>query len=270
MEHSASLRLFSSCRRQSANLPPRGWRRTGLLTALLALTAAQTVSAVEVAVGLGGSVTFAPYKHYDAQWTPLPMIDLDSDHFYIRGSTIGVKICNLDVLEISAFGAYDATSFDAADTSDARLRMLQDRDAGVAAGMEIRLLTSYGMLHASAARDILGSSAGWGGSLGYAYSVESGPLEIIPTAGVHWSDSRYTSYYYGVSGRESRASGLTPHDPGGGSSPYLGLTLSYSLTDAWDIFCSGEIVLLNSNIRDSPMVGKSQARSLTLGIMYNF
>ena len=257
MEQSASLRLLPF-------IP-------GLLAVLVTLAAAaQAAAAVEVAVGVGGNVTFAPYKRYDTQWTPLPMIDLDSDYFYIRGTAAGIKICNLDFLEVSVYGVYDDTSFDAADTSDARLRLLQDRDASVAAGMEIRLTTPYGMLHASAARDLLNNSNGWKGALGYAYSVEIGSLEIVPTAGVYWSDSRYASYYYGISGQESRRSGLAAYDPGGGSSPYLGLTVSYSLTDAWEIFCRSEIVFLGGDIQDSPMVGRSQIRSLTAGIMYTF
>jgi len=271
MEQSTSLRLLSLIFGQSGNRALPGAGRAGLLATFIMLTtAAQAVAATEIAVGIGGNVTFTPYKRYDTQWTLLPMIDLDSEYLYIRGTTAGVKICNLDFLEVSVFGAYDATSFDTTDTSDARLRLLQDRDASVAAGMEIRLLTPYGMLHASAARDILNNSNGWNGALGYVYSVELGPLEIIPAAGLYWSDSRYTSYYYGISGRESRKSGLAPYDPGGRSSPYLGLTMSYSLTDTWDIFCSGEIVFLDGEIQDSPMVGKSQIRSLTIGIMYTF
>ena len=264
MVQSASLRLLRLTLGPSRN-------RTGLLAALFILTAAaQAMAAAEVALGVGGNVQFAPYKRYDTQWTPLPMVDLDSEYLYIRGTTAGVKIRTLDFLEISVFGAYDATSFDASDTSDARLRLLQDRDASVAVGMEIRLTTQFGMLRASAARDILNNSNGWNGTLGYAYSVEFGPLEIIPTAGMYWSDSRYAGYYYGISSQESRLSGLATYDPGGGTSPYLGLAMSYSLTDAWEIFCSGEIVFLGGNIQDSPMVGRSHTRSLTLGIMYNF
>lgn len=271
MKQPAPLNLLPLYRRPSTHAVLYGLFRVGLLTAFFALTAAaRPVAAADVAVGVGGNVTFAPYKRYDVQWTPLPVIDLDSEHVYIRGTAAGVKLCNLDFLEVSVFAAYDATSFDGADTSDARLRMLQDRDASVAAGMEVRLLTPYGMLHASAARDMLGNSDGWHGALGYAYSVESGPLELIPTAGVYWADSRHTGYYYGINDRESRISGLTAHDPGGVISPYLGLTASYSLTDAWEMFCSAEVVFLGGNIQDSPMVGTSRTWSLTAGIMYNF
>ncbi|MCL2790916.1 MAG: MipA/OmpV family protein [Desulfobulbus sp.] len=271
MKESASLHREPSFCGRSGSVAGRGFFYPGLwLTLFLPIFAMQAAAAAEVAVGMGGSVTFAPYKHYDTQWLPMPMVDLDSDYFYIRGTAAGVKIYKLDFLEISAFGTYDATSFNATDTSDARLRMLQGRDASVAAGMEVRLLTPYGMLHASAARDILGHSDGWNGTLGYAYSVEFGPLELIPTAGVYWTDSRYTDYYYGISDRESRNIGLTAYNPGTGKAPYLGLMLTYSLTATWDIFCNGEIVFLSDNIQDSPMVGRSQIRSLAAGIMYNF
>jgi len=275
MRPAASIRPCASFRWQSEDGGRRGLRRIGLLAALLApvlvaQAALAAAAAPEIALGVGGSVSSAPYKRYDTQWMPLPLIDLDSEVVYIRGTALGVKVVHLDFLEVSAFAAYDATSFNASDTSDARLRALQDRDAGVAAGLEVRLLTPFGMLHASAAHDILGHSEAWSGALGYAYSVEFGPLELIPTVGLYWADSRHTSYYYGISGAESRASGLAAYDPGGGTSPYLGLAMYYSLTDNWEIFCSGEIVFLAANIQDSPMVGHARSQSLTLGLMYNF
>jgi len=265
------LRSLSLDHRQSGNRTGHRLFRNQRWSALLLLVlAAQTASAVEVAIGVGGSVSSAPYKHYDTQWTPLPMIDVDSDYFYLRGAAAGVKIFKRDFIEVSVFGAYDATSFDSGDTSDEHLRNLKDRDASVAMGLEVRLLTPYGMLHASAARDILGNSEGINGSLGYAYSAEFGPLEIIPKAGVYWADSRYNRYYYGISDQESHLSGLLAYNPGAGVTPYFGLAMSYSLTDAWEVLLSGEMVFSGGNIQDSPMVGHAHTQSLTIGIMYNF
>ncbi len=236
---------------------------------LLALSG-KIVTAADFSVGIGGSVGSSPYKDYDTQWNVVPLVGFENEYAYIRGYTAGVKILNLDYLELSAFGGYDGTRFNAGDSSNWRLRKLKNRYSSAEAGMELRLLSPYGMLHASAARDILGNSDGWKGAIGYRQSLEYGPVEFIPAVGGYWMSSRYNDYYYGVSCKEAHKSGLAAYDAGAGVSPYLGLTISYSITQKWDVFCSGEMVFLNKAVKDSPMVGGSQTQSVTTGVMYNF
>ncbi len=236
----------------------------------LTLSGPAAAADTEFSVGFGGSVSTTPYKKYDTQWRPFPLVSLESDHFYIRGYSAGVKLLNLEFLELSLFGGYDDTSFHSSDTSSRRLRKLRERYSSGEAGAEARLLTPCGMLHASAARDVLGNSEGWNGALGYKYSAEFGPLEFIPALGAYWASARYNDYYYGVRGNEARKSGLGAYDAGAGLSPYLGLTVSYSVSERWDVFCSGEVTFLPRELRDSPMVGGSRTQSVTTGIMYNF
>lgn len=234
------------------------------------LASALPCSAAEFSLGVGGAVGTAPYKKYDTQWAPLPLVSYEGEYAYIRGFSAGVKLLNLEFLEVSVFAGYDHTSFDSSDSSDDRLRRLKNRHSSAVTGLEARLLTPYGMLHASAAGDVLGHSNGFTGSVGYMQSVEFGPLEFIPAFGAYWSSSKYNDYYYGVSGSEARKSGLDTYDAGAGFSPYVGLTVDYSITEQWEVFCRGEIVFLNSAVKDSPMVGKSHTQNLTFGIAYNF
>jgi outer membrane protein len=224
----------------------------------------------ELSIGISGNVSTTPYKNYDTQWMPWPVINYEGKHAYVRGFNAGVKIINLPFLEFSAYLGYDDTRFDSADTSNKALRLLKDRNPSAIAGLETRLLSPYGMLHVSGAGDILGQSNGLSGSVGYMLPLEYGPVEFIPAAGVHWSDDKYNDYYYGISANEARKSGLDEYKGEFGFSPYLGLTLDYSITDKWGIFCQGELVFLNNAIRNSPMVGKDRTQSLTLGTTYNF
>ena len=239
---------------------------------LLLLLPAHTdcATAAEFSIGIGGSASSTPYKDYGVQWMPLPLVSLESDYAYIRGYTVGVKLLNLEFLKFSVFGGYDGMNFKASDSSDRRLQALDNRHSSAVAGMETRLLTPYGMLHANAARDILSNSKGWNGTIGYAYSVELEELEIIATAGLHWANGNYHNYYYGISNKEAQKSGLHAYKAGAGFSPYLGLTLDYSLNDAWEIFCSGTVNFLNSKIKNSPMVDKHRTWNIAVGIMYNF
>lgn len=223
-----------------------------------------------LSIGLGFGVSDTPYKSYDTQWMPLPIISYEGLYAYIRGMKAGVKIINFSHVEFSAFVGYNPTSFDASDTSNRKLRKLDDRHSSAEAGLEARVLTPIGMLFANAAGDIAGNSDGFQGRAGYSNSWEFGRLEVAPTAGLAWSSSDYNDYYYGVSGSEARKSGLKAYDAGAGVSPFVGAHLSYDITDNWGIFCNGEVTFLNSEIKDSPMVDKKRVHSLTGGVVYDF
>ena len=212
----------------------------------------------------------SPYKGYGPDWLPFPMITYEGERFFIRGYTAGVKIINLPYLELSAFAGYDSTYFEASESSNRRLRRLEDRSPSAQAGMELRLLSPYGMFHVSGAGDVLSRSNGFNGDIGFIQSIEFGPLELLPSVGAYWSDARYNSYYYGVTRKEARKSGLGAYAPGSGFAPYVSFAIDYSLTEQWELFCQGEVTFLSGAVKDSPMVGETHTQSLTLGLTYTF
>ena len=111
----------------------------------------------ELSIGLGAMVTTSLYKRYKKEWAPLPIVSFEHDRVYIRGTAAGVKLVNLEFLKLSAFVAYDPTSFKAKESRNSHLRKLYNRNASALAGMEVRLLTPYGILLANGARDVLGN-----------------------------------------------------------------------------------------------------------------
>jgi outer membrane protein len=199
-----------------------------------------------------------------------PLLAYEGKYAYIRGFTAGVKLINLEVLEFSIFAGYDDTSFDSSDSSDSRLRRLKDRHPGITAGTEARLVTPYVLLHASAERNISGQSNGLIATVGGLTSLEFGAMEFIPTFGIRWNDGEYNDYYYGVSGKEARKSGLDEYRAGSGFSPYFGLTMDYSLTENWEIICGWELAFLSDTVKNSPMTGADHVQNLTLGVSYTF
>ncbi len=231
---------------------------------------AEKETKTEFSVGMAARVSNRPYKSYATQWEPVPIVSLEHERFYIRDYTAGVKLLNLKYFEFSVFGEYDDTNFDASDSSERRMKRLKDRDSTAMIGTEARLITPLGMLHASAARDVLGTSDGWKGAIGYKNVLEYGPVEFIPALGAHWASDRYNDYYYGVSKHQSRKSGVGRYEAKGGFSPYAGLTVDYSVNDNWDVFCSGEMIFLSDEVKDSTMVDSTRTQSVTAGFMYNF
>lgn len=223
-----------------------------------------------VSLGIGGSVSSSPYKGYDAQWMPFPLVSYEGERFFVRDLSVGVKLFTHENLEVSLFGGYDPTSFDASESSNRRLKRLDDRHSSAVAGLGARVMTPYGDLHAKLSGDLLGHSEGLSGVLGYSNSLEAGLLEFTLDVGTYWASANYNDYYYGVSGKESRKSGLDAYDADAGFSPYLGLTASAFFGGGWTVFCKGEVVALSEEVKDSPMVDDSFTRSLSFGVMYSF
>jgi outer membrane protein len=169
---------------------------------------ARNAPADELSFGVAFGLGTSPYKSYDTQFSAFPLIGYEGRYAYIRGFTAGVKVINHEKLEFSVFAGYDPASFDAADTSDRRLRRLKDRYSGVIAGIAARVVTPCGVFQASGAANVSGQSGGITAAFGYLLPLEYGPLEVIPSVGVRWDDRRYNGYYYGISGNEARGSGL--------------------------------------------------------------
>lgn len=242
-----------------------------ILSGLLLLpAAARAEDGVQVTIGAAVNVGSSPYKDYDVQVTPLPIISLESEYVYIRDLAAGVKLFNHENLEISAFIGYDPNSFDPGDSDDRRLRRLDNRWSSAVAGVNARLISEYGELHVRVAADILGHSDGVTAAAGYEYSLELGPVTVGADVGTYWASADYNDYYYGVSGKESRKSGLSSYNAGAGFSPYAALALSATFAERWTAFCRGEVVFLSDEIRNSPMVDASTTQNLTVGLTYSF
>ena len=242
-----------------------------LLVALYLLLPGKVMAAApELTTGISAAVSSSPYKGYKAQWQALPMVSFESERFYIRGYTAGMKVLNFPHVEWSVFAGYDDTSFKHNASSDRQLRQLEDRSASGILGSELRIISPYGMFHISGTGDVLGHSNGLSGDIGVMQSIEFGPLELIPAAGFHWSDTRYNDYYFGLGSSEAFKSGLKEYKPDKSFSPYLGITIDYSLTDQLEWLLEGEVTFLGNPIRNSPMVDMTCTQSLTMALTYTF
>ena len=224
----------------------------------------------ELTLGAGGSVSSSPYKGYGPDWLPFPMITYEGERFFIRGYTAGVKIINLPYLELSAFAGYDSTSFEASESSNRRLRRLEDRSPSAQAGMELRLLSPYGMFHVSGAGDVLSRSNGFNGDIGFIQSIEFRAAGTAPRRRRLLERRPLQQLLLRRAPEGSRKSGLGAYAPGSGFAPYVSFAIDYSLTEQWELFCQGEVTFLSGAVKDSPMVGETHTQSLTLGLTYTF
>lgn len=250
-------------------------KKTSLLFFLLLAAAAGPLAgsaAAEFSLGAAYITGNSPYKDYDRQWMVAPLVSYDNDLFYIHNLSAGLRFFNSGDLKLSVFLAYDPTNFDNGDTSDRRLRRLDNRREGLLAGLGGQWNAPVGHLALSLAGDISGHSQGWLGRLAYSYSLDFGRFEFVPQLGTYWASGSYNDYYYGVSQRESVKSGLAAYEADSAFSPFLGLTINVELDEEehWEIFWRGEAVSLPSTIKDSPMVDRSSTYNMSVGLTYTF
>jgi outer membrane protein len=240
------------------------------LGVLTAITATSALADNKFSVGAGVGVLETPYKDYDRKVVPVPVITYEGDDFWFRGLGGGYYLWNDESDKLSVTAYYSPFEFKPKDSDNWQLRQLDKRKATLMAGLSYVHNTQYGFLRTSLAGDTLDNSNGISWDLAWLYRYTNGGLTLTPGIGVEWSSENMNEYYYGVSGKESRRSGLERYDPDSDWSPYLELSASYKLSDDWSVYGVGRYTHLSSEVKDSPMVDKSWAGALSAGVTYSF
>lgn len=221
-------------------------------------------------VGLGGSVITSEYRDTRLAGSTLPLLGYEGERFYLRGVSGGVHLFRTEWFEFNAQLSYLPQHFYADNSDDRRMRRLDDRYSSLLAGLNARIVTPMGLVGLTASTDVLGYSNGVIVDGGYSFPFQLGPLALVPTVGLQWTDVNYNDYYYGIKRSEAGKSGFSAYDPDSGVSPYAGLTARMRFTEHVSGFASARALFLNQEITDSPMVDSSEKYTFSLGVMYKF
>ncbi len=245
------------------------------ISACAALTASLLLAgiahaATPLTLGVGAGVVQSPYKSYDRDIYPVPVVTYDNDNFWIRGVGAGYYLWNDGEDKLSVMGYWDPTYFKPGDSDNKQLKRLDKRHSSMMAGLSYIHNTQYGFLQTSLAGDVLDNSNGIIWDLGWLYRWNLDRLTVTPGIGVTWQSENYNDYYYGVSRDESRRSGLKQYDADDNWNPWLALTANFKLTDNFSVYGTARYTRLTSEIKDSPMVDKSWTGLLSTGVTYSF
>ncbi|MDY0920540.1 MipA/OmpV family protein [Leclercia sp. CFBP8987] len=221
-------------------------------------------------VGAGVGVINSPYKQYDRDIYPVPVITYEGDNFWFRGLGGGYYLWNDQTDKLSIMAYYDPTHFKPGDSDSYQLRQLDKRKSTMMAGVSWVHNTEYGFLRTALAGDTLDNSNGYIWDLAWLYRYTNGGLTLTPGIGVEYHSDNYNDYYYGVSHKESRRSGLNSYDADDGWNPYLELTASYKFAPDWNVYATGRYNRLSDEVKDSPMVDKSWTGLMSVGLTYSF
>ncbi|ALR76453.1 MipA/OmpV family protein [[Enterobacter] lignolyticus] len=243
-----------------------------LLTLGVLIAAASSAAQAEgkLTLGAGVGVVENPYKQYDADVYPVPVISYESDSFWFHGLGGGYYLWNdrADKLSITAY--WSPLYFKPKDSDNSQLRALDRRKTTLMAGLSYVHNTPYGFLRTTLAGDTLGNSNGIVWDTAWLYRYINGGLTLTPGIGVEWNSDNQNQYYYGVSKSEAKRSGLRSYNPDNSWNPYLELAANYRFAGDWSVYGIARYTRLSGEITDSPMVDKSWSGVLSTGITYSF
>ncbi len=121
-----------------------------------------------------------PYKDYDSDVYPVPVVTYESDNFWFRGLGGGYYLWNDDTDKLSVMAYWSPMYFKPGDSDDNRLRSLDKRKSTMMAGLSYIHNTQYGFLRTSLAGDTLDNSNGIVWDLAWLYRYTNGGLTLTP------------------------------------------------------------------------------------------
>ncbi|HFK4065572.1 TPA: MipA/OmpV family protein [Kluyvera ascorbata] len=240
------------------------------LGVLIATSATAVQAESKLTLGAGVGIVEHPYKQYDHDLYPVPVINYEGDNFWFRGLGGGYYLWNDGTDQLSVMGYWSPMYFKPGDSDNSQLRKLDKRKSTVMAGVSWMHHTQYGSLRTALSGDILDNSNGVVWDTAWVYRYTNGGLTLTPGIGVEWNSENQNQYYYGVSHHEAAKSGLRSYDPSNSWNPYMELTANYRFANSWSVYGTARYTRLSDEITDSPMVDKSWTGLLSTGVTYTF
>lgn len=240
------------------------------LGVLMATSATAAQAANDLTLGAGVGIIQHPYKQYSNDVVPVPVLSYEGDNFWVHGLGGGYYLWNDGTDQLSLTAYWLPTYFKPSDSDNRQLRRLDSRHSTMMAGLSWFHHTEYGSLRTTLSGDTLDKSNGLIWDLAWVYRYTNGGLTLTPGIGVEWNSDNMNDYYYGVSHKESRKSGLRDYSADGGWNPYLELTANYRFLGDWSVYGTARYTRLSDEITDSPMVDKTWTGLISTGITYTF
>ncbi|MBC1184111.1 MULTISPECIES: MipA/OmpV family protein [Kluyvera] len=240
------------------------------LGVLIATSATAVQAESKLTLGAGVGIVEHPYKQYDHDVYPVPVINYEGDNFWFRGLGGGYYLWNDGTDQLSLTAYWSPLYFKPGDSDNSQLRKLDKRKSTVMAGVSWMHHTQYGSLRTMLSGDTLDNSNGIVWDTAWVYRYTNGGLTLTPGIGVQWNSENQNQYYYGVSHHESAKSGLRSYDPNSSWNPYLELSANYRFAGSWSVYGTARYTRLSDEITDSPMIDKSWTGLLSTGVTYTF
>ncbi|WP_165313697.1 MipA/OmpV family protein [Vibrio ziniensis] len=224
-------------------------------------------------IGVGASYSPAVYRGTPTNRMVIPILGYEGEHFFMRGFGMGYRINpqgSTHNLVIRAI--YDPRTFKPGDSDIEEMKLLDERDDTVLAGLSYQYSTLFGMLETSVGADVLGVHNGVYGEVAWRLPLRFKNAGITPAFGYSYNDNKLNQHLYGVSQAESnRTNGrINAFDINGSGQFFVGLSAYYVIADQLTVNGGVRYTNLEGGIENSPVLDSTEATTATIGITYSF
>lgn len=197
----------------------------------------------------------------------VPAVGYEGKRVFFRGLQLGWHAWQRQGMRLDLVAQARLDGFDARDIPIAGL---EDRRKSVDAGAVLTLSGDAGKLEFAALTDALNRSGGQELRLDYGYPITVGRMRITPEIGARWWSRKLADYNYGIRPREVARGAPAVYAAGSALVPEAGVNLMLRLNRRWSVLGSLRYQHLPSGIANSPLVSKSNASTLLVGVFYAF
>lgn len=245
--------------------------KTALTGALLVVSSYAQAEMSQWSVGVAAAYSPAVYKDTPSNRTVIPLIGYEGEHLFLRGFNAGYRLWPVRSDHNIIFRlAYDPRTLKPEDSDDPQIRLLDKRKSTVLGGVSYQMLTFAGMWEATVGTDIAGRHDGVYAEIAWRLPLNFDRWGITPSIGYAYSSDKLNDHLYGVSEQEAARSGLAEYEADWDGQYFIGAMAYWSVSSNIRVTGSVRYSNLDSNLSDSPVVGRDTSTMGTLGIAYLF
>ncbi|WP_093220429.1 MULTISPECIES: MipA/OmpV family protein [unclassified Variovorax] len=237
--------------------------------------AAQTLDAPEAesrwGLGLAVGSRQSMYAGKKRDTVGGPLISYENRWVRVLGPGLEVKLPSIELGPRSSFNFglvanYDQTGYEADDSPT--LAGMAKRKGGVWLGANAGWRTDLVDLKVTWT-GASGNSKGQKIRLGAEKSFSTGSFVFVPRLSVTWLDKKYVDYYYGV--RAEEATVTRPTYLGQATvATEIGLRSTYLINPHHSVFMDVSMTAMGKEIKNSPLVDRSNQTQVLVGYSYRF
>lgn len=219
------------------------------------------------ALGIGAVVLDKPYRDFDREVRPLPLISYESKWISATVPTFDLKAYSTDSLSLRVRARWSGDGYEAKDSPF--LTGMDERKSSLWVGGALTWKTDFANLSGEVLADAMGNSKGTRAKLQIDRRFAAGKIGFTPRLAAEWVDDKYVNYYYGVQQSEVQG-GRALYEGKATTNMQFGLRMDYSPSRHHSMFVDVGATRFGSAVKDSPLVDKSNGTSIALGYAYRF